>query len=155
MLFRSQAATDLVQSCGQGDGYSVVLMADNPVGLIEQPAYDKQGVIEELGEVQLQHAGGDLLATLDIVKKTLDLADQENPPLEQTSVYFLTDLGKTTWADSNRGRCQSQFEQIAERAEIVVWDVGQQVSDNLAITDLRQSDSIVTTARDVFFEADI
>lgn len=150
-----QAATDLVQSGGQGDGYSVVLMADNPVGLIEQPAYDKQGVIEELEEVQLQHAGGDLLATLEIVKKALDLADQEKPPLEQTSVYFLTDLGKTTWADSNRGRCQSEFEQIAERAEIVVWDVGQQVSDNLAITDLRQSDSIVTTARDVLFEADI
>ena len=123
--------------------------------MIEQPAYDKEAVIEELEEVQLQHAGGDLLATLDIVKKTLDLAAQEFPLLEQTSVYFLTDLGKTTWADSNRDRCQSLFEQIADRAEIVVWDVGQQVSDNLAITDLRQSDSIVTTVRDVLFEADI
>jgi hypothetical protein len=57
--------------------------------------------------------------------------------LDRSEVYFLTDLGKNSWASENLtadfGR---RVDELSQKATLVVLDLGQGVAENLAVTQL-------------------
>ena len=92
-----QIAIDAVENSRQGDGFTLVLMAEPPRVVVPEPAFDPQDVISELRALRPWHGGANLPASLAEVGKILDAAGRQHPRLTQSQVCFLTDLGETTW----------------------------------------------------------
>src|SRR5690606_12252571 len=90
-------AIEVVENARQGDGFTLVLMAEPPRVIIPDPAFDPQDVIAEIQALYPLHSGANLLASLAEVEKILDAAANDHPRLTQNKVCFLTDLGETTW----------------------------------------------------------
>ncbi len=155
-----QLAAQIVDESTQGDGFTLVLMSDPPRVIVGNPAFAASSFIEEIDSLQLPHAGGDLPATLAKVEEVLDEAERENPGLERSEVYFLTDLGRNSWLpELGEGQAavqlREQFGNLARRAALVVLDLGQSASENLAVTDLQAQQSYATTGQDVTFQAQV
>lgn len=154
-----ELAAQIVNESPQGDGFTLVLMSDPPSVVVGTPAFEPNDFIEEIDNLRLPHAGGDLAATLEKVEGILDSARREQPRLVREEVYFLTDLGRQTWLPDFAGaaaaaKFRERSARLGERtAAMVVIDLGQAGSENLAVTDLRTSESLATIARDVQFEA--
>src|SRR6185436_13547494 len=92
------------------------------------------------------------------------LADKSphNTPARK-EVYFFADLQARTWSrltkTANTADAKKQADigaavaSIAERASLVVVDLGQANASNLAVTSLSASDAVVTSGRDIGFNA--
>src|SRR5262245_47529406 len=52
-----ELAKQIVEASQQGDGFTLVLMAEPPRAVIAQPAFDPEDVLEELNNLELPHAG--------------------------------------------------------------------------------------------------
>ena len=75
-------------------------------------------------------------------------------------MYFLTDLGRTSWCARMAGqRAADEFrarsERLAKAASLVVLDLGQTDSENLAITQLGSLEPFATLSRFVTLEAEV
>jgi hypothetical protein len=152
-----QLAAQIVEESPQGDGFTLVLMSSPPRVIVGTPAFEPSSFIDEIEALQLPHAGGDLPATLAKVDEILQRARRENPALERSEVYFLTDLGRNSWMPEFDGGAaaadyRARVEQLAKEASLVVLDLGQQESENLAVTDLKPLQSYATTGRDATFQ---
>ncbi len=78
----------------------------------------------------------------------------------QSEVYFLSDLGRHGWApELGSPQAVSEFrdrsKRISEQARLVVIDLGQSGSDNLAVTDVQISEPYVLAGRDVNVKAQV
>ena len=176
-----QLAVQIVEESSQGDGFTLVLMGSPPTVIVGTPAVEARDFLEEIENLKQPHGGGDLPATLAKVEEILKKA--EGSGLVRKEVYFLTDLGRTTWlpdaGDESRrnsaepspaaatsettpsaapaadGDFRRRVEQLAGLASLVVIDLGQNSSENMAITSLRVADPFTTVARDVTFETQV
>ncbi len=156
-----ELAIQIVQESKQGDGFTLVLMSAPPTVVVGTPAFEPRDFTEEIESLALPHGGGNLPQTLVKVDEILSTARREHPRLTREEVYFLTDLGRTTWQPDFAGAAAAaEFRARSQRlsketAAFVVIDLGQVNSDNLAVTDLRATESFATVAREMTFEADI
>jgi hypothetical protein len=141
-------AIDLVKGANQGDGFSVVLLADPPQVVVPGPSFDRDRVIAELALLEAFDGLGDLQSTTDEVLTALEEATQRYPSLGRRRVCFFTDLETTTWRDVESLEVADRLETIAKSAAISMADVGDDSRANLAITRLRQDDAFVVTGRD-------
>ncbi len=175
---------DLVARSSQGDGFSLVLMstpARTVVGTpafvsddarralqeLQHPAGDTTAAeriagdddfLKELRDLRLPQGGGDLAGALDRVDEILAQSQREYPRLASTEVYFLTDLGRTSWtpaATSDAGHVRQRLVKLGKAARLAVADLGQENCDNLAITSLHATQPLFTTRTPVDFQAEV
>lgn len=152
-----ELAREIIADSRQGDAYSLVLMADPPSVVISGPAMEASAVSAELAGLKLSHGGADLPATLQKVSELLHSAAARN--LERKEVYFLTDLGRNTWAPERLAatgtRLQAQLDELAAEAALIVLDLGQPTAPNRAISDLRLADPYAVAGQPVNVEAQL
>lgn len=157
---------EIVESSGQGDAFTLVLMGEPPIAIVRRPSFSKSDFLAELESVIQPNAGGDLTATLRIVEDTLHRVRKEQPALEHHEVCFLTDLGQTTWHVSNSQSSATNapgvqsvdandatWSRLAKLAKLSVVDVGLEDVQNLAVTDVTARKSFTVVGRDSTFEA--
>lgn len=150
----------IVEQSSQGDGFTLVLLADPPRVVVGRPAFQPRDFLEEIENITLPHGGADLPATLAKVQEILAQARQEHKRLTREEVLILTDLGRNTWMpDLGGDDAVSEFRQrstrLGARTALMVVDLGQADSDNLAVTSLRLGETFATVSRDVSIEAEI
>lgn len=153
-------AARIVDESRQGDGFTLVLMASPPRVLVGTPAFEPRQILAEIEQLNYLDGGADLRATLDKVQKILDDARREQPRLAREEIYFLTDLGRTTWAPELDGKeAEEEFRrrsrQLAGSAAVVVADLGQKDAENAALVSLNAVEPYLTVAREVTLEAQV
>lgn len=152
-----QAVTEILDRSRQGDAFTLVLMASPPRVIVGSPAFSVPDFLLEVQSLKLQHTGADLAATLARVQEMVRSTAAESTRLEQHEVYFLTDLGRTTWeaAVSESGHARTQLGQLANDAALWLVDLGQAATENFAVAELRTSQPLLTTAMEIPIEATI
>jgi Aerotolerance regulator N-terminal/von Willebrand factor type A domain len=152
-----QLATQIVEESSQGDAFTLVLMGSPPAVIVGTPAVEPGDFLEEIENLKLPHGGADLPATLVHVERICQAAEPAG--LARTEVYFLTDLGRNTWVpelkDAAAADYRRRLERLSEQASLVVLDLGQSGSENLAVTAVASNDPFITTAREVTFTAEV
>src|SRR5882724_1666451 len=76
-----ELAKQFVADSHQGDGYTLVLMAEPPRVVISQPAFDRDDVRQEIDNLELSHGGASLPATLAELETILRHAAERQPRL--------------------------------------------------------------------------
>jgi len=153
-------ATSIVQQSRQGDGFSLILMADRPRTIVRGPVFDAGAVRQEIARLRRLDGGGDVLATLAQVEAMATESARAFPHLAHREVYWLTDLGATSWkvavpGDGNANPFRTQVARISAVARLNLIDVGQTETDNLSVTRLVPSDRLGTASAPVRLIADI
>lgn len=152
-----QLAAQIVGESAQGDAFSLLLMAAPPVVVVGTPAVEPAQVIEEIENLKLPHGGADLPATLAAIQRIVQAGDDAG--LQRKEVYFLTDLGRNTWLTDAKGGQAADFRQLltslSSQAAMLVVDLGQSGSENLAVTNLSSSEAFAATAREMNFSAQV
>ncbi|HZZ73047.1 MAG TPA: BatA domain-containing protein [Pirellulales bacterium] len=156
-----ELAAQIVAESAPGDGFTLLELADPPRVVVGTPSFERQDLTAEIKSLKLLQGGGDLPGTIEKVQETLDRARREQPKLARQEVYFLTDLGRNTWGpNAAAARSASALREHlqalkAANTPLVVIDLGQPHSENLAITDLRCLDPYFTVGRDLTLEATV
>jgi Mg-chelatase subunit ChlD len=154
-----QLAEQIVTESSQGDGFTLVLLADPPQVIVGTPSFAPADFLGEIAGLKVTAGGGDLAATLAKVEEVLAGARREYPRLAQAQVYFLTDLGRTSWAPDLNAAAVAEFRErsrrLGEAAAMTVIDLGQASAENLAIDELRLTDPIVTVGQEATLTGEI
>jgi hypothetical protein len=148
-------AAQVVEDSRQGDGFTLVLLADPPQTLISDPAFDPKDVLEELERLRLRHGGANLTMTLSEIEGVVQRGEEQPGRLTETTVCFFTDLGATTWEEVAAETCRQRISKLAEKATLVLFDVGQVETQNAAVTTLAVRDALITVGRNVTVEAEV
>jgi len=152
-----QLARQIVESSRQGDAHTLVLMADPPQAVVETPALDREEMLQEIDSLQMPHTTADLPSTTAMVHKIVDGARRENRHLTGHEVYFLTDLGRVGWkprlTDASLAEFQKRTKQLSQLASLVIIDLGQPETENIAVTELRTLETVHTPAQEISLEA--
>jgi hypothetical protein len=151
-----ELAAEIVEHSRQGDAFTLVLMATPPRVIVGTPSFSASDFLQEVQNLKLQHGGADLGATLAQIDELLETAARDHSRLVQSEIYFLTDLGRTTWESAtSAAAARAQINRLAERASLSLIDLGQPQAENLAITDLRSNQSLFTTTSEIDLEATV
>jgi hypothetical protein len=149
-----QYARQIVEDSPQGDGFALVLMAAPPVVVVGQPALEKNDFCEEIDNLKMPDGSGDLSATLAKVQEVVQTATNRN--LGRTEIYFLTDLGRTSWGVDQVGSdFRERVESLAKTASLTVLDLGQPSAENLAVTRLSLAEHYATIEREATLTATV
>jgi hypothetical protein len=152
-----QLAAQIVDESKQGDAFALILMAEPPQVVIGTPAMEVRSVQDEIEALQLTHGGGDLQATLAKLEQIL--ASPEADELPRKEVYFLTDLGRTTWLpDENPAAVaayRERVQRLAEQASLIAIDLGQDANENLAISSAVIKQPFVLTSQPASIELEV
>src|SRR5205085_11553152 len=128
-----QLASQIVDESNQGDAFALIVMAEPPQMIVGTPAMDRRSVQDEIENLHVTHGGGDLVATLAKIEQVL--ASSEAAEMPRREIYFLTDLGRTSWSPDNDRESATIFrqrvERLAERACLIPIDVVQDGSGKL------------------------
>jgi hypothetical protein len=157
-----QLAVEMVRASHPGDAFTVILMAASPKLIVASDAFDYAAIASQIEPLVQPQAGADLAGTLALVREALAHNGSHHIPARK-EVYFLTDLQARTWGGlvkpANAADIKeptdnmAALSQIAERASLVVVDLGQPHASNLAITKISSSAVIVTIGRDTGLDA--
>jgi hypothetical protein len=149
------AARKILATSRQGDGYSLLLMAEPTRTIIGDVAFDRDDVQQELDDLQVTHEGGSLVSALEAVERVVQSAVRQHPRLGNHRVCFLTDLGATTWDEVLTSDCRQRVAQLAQQATLQLVDVGNASSANLAVTRLASDNPLPVVNDRVVLEAEI
>ncbi|MCE5269045.1 MAG: BatA domain-containing protein [Planctomycetaceae bacterium] len=150
-----ELARRLVDEGSDGDAFTLVLMSALPRTIVGSGGVKPATILQEIDSMQCPHAGGNLPATVSAVRRLVAEVGRDNPRLTRHEVYFLTDLHRATWGqkllEPVRAEFLQQTRELAKAASLVVVDVGQPVTENLAITSVEATESPVTVGRAASF----
>lgn len=157
-----QLAAEMVRAGHPGEAFTVILMTASPKFVVGSSVFDHAAVAAQIEAIVQPQGSADLAGALALVQEALaDQASQSTPPHKE--VYFLTDLQARTWAElAKTAKVADQKKQsdiattvasIAERASLVLVDLGQSNASNLAVTNVTASAAMVTSGRDIGFNA--
>jgi Mg-chelatase subunit ChlD len=153
-----QQVIDQVEHVQAGDGFSVLLLKDNPTWLIGKPSQDGAKVKQELQTARAGHGNASVPAALNMIIAKLSEASARFPA---QAVYFITDMQRSTWQATLPSTAEGEetkrdpTEIIRDRALVAFVDVGKEDAGNLAVTDLSFSEPFVTTGTDVVVNASV
>ncbi|HEY2837942.1 MAG TPA: CARDB domain-containing protein, partial [Pirellulales bacterium] len=154
-----QLAEQIVDESSQGDAFTLVLLADPPQVIVGSPSFAPADFVKEIANLKLTHGGGDLAATLVRVEEILHSARREYPRLAQEQIFFLTDLGRTSWAPDLAKVALDEFRErsrrLGESASLTLIDLGQPNAENMAIEQLRIDEPLVTVGQPVSLSAEV
>jgi hypothetical protein len=138
-----ELAEKIVTDGGNGNGYSVVMMAAPPKRIVPEPSEDPRKVLNEIKNLRMTHGNADLAATLNTTANLLRASPEKFSAKE---VYFLTDMQRSNWLSSRPGDLSSALTTFADlKAKAVFVDVGKEGVSNLAITNLQITEPVATT----------
>jgi hypothetical protein len=155
-----ELAIRMVEESPQGDGFTLVLMSAPPRVVVRNPVFAARDFLPEIDRLRLPHTTADLPATLARVEEILVAARREHPRVNREEVYFLTDLGRVGWlVDPADAAARDEFLQrskrLAERAALVVIDLGQDGAENLAVTSLDTTEPFAVAGRAIHVQAEV
>lgn len=155
-----QLAQQIVEESPQGDAFTLVQFANPPQVIVGTPALSSDDIQAEIENLSLLHTSGDLPATVAQLEQLLTRAGRENPRLQQTEIYFLTDLGRSSWVPEFSGadaaeQFRLQTAKLSQQAAMRVIDLGAAGSENVAVTGLRMLDAVATVGSPVTIEVDL
>jgi hypothetical protein len=140
-------ADKIIRGSTGGDGLSVVLMSAPPRRIVPEPSEDLSKVAAEVQALKLPHGNADLAGTLATVEGLL----QSSPgKFSAKEVYFLTDMQQSTWISGGTvGQASSlshaMLQKIQAKARTIFVDVGDEHTNNVAVTSLTLGSSLATT----------
>ena len=145
-------ARQIVKDSPQGDAFTLVLMSSTPRVIVGRAALEPAAILHEIDDLELPDTTADLPAAIPAIGQLVENVAGDNRRLDRHEVYFLTDLQRTTWApqlsEAAHARFVEQTYELSQSASLFVIDLGQPSAANLAITDLRATDSLITVGRD-------
>lgn len=149
-----ELAARIVDESSQGDGFSLVLMADPARIVVDEPSLDPADFIAELQALRLPHTGGDLAGAAACVERLLAGAARRNPKLARQEVYLLSDLGRTSWDPQRLGakaaeQIQRRFAKLAKTAPLTLIDLGAEDAANLAVTGAAAAEAFAVRGRNI------
>ncbi|NQT37733.1 MAG: VWA domain-containing protein [Planctomycetes bacterium] len=150
-------AAEIVGSSEKGDGFTLVLMSSPPRVVIGTPVLDPRSFLRELADLRLPHTHADVPAALAEAETLVRTAQREAPGLTRHEVFFLSDLGQRGWDVGEAGaeKFRQDARRLAEQARVVVIDVGQDQTSNLAITDVRAVGQYALPGQNVTIQATV
>jgi uncharacterized membrane protein len=137
-----QLALKKIADNSAGDGYSVLLLKDNPVWLVGEFSQDARKVGREIEAIKPTHGNASLSAALSMVSSKLSEAKSRFPV---QAVYFFTDMQYSTWMSAaptdvrtdTDDKEKNPYLDIKKHATTVFVDCGpRQDSGNLAVTNV-------------------
>jgi hypothetical protein len=150
-----QAIRAAIKNSSQGDGYSLVLVADPPRVIIGEPAFDKDDLLEELASTNLTHGLGDLAATLAEVESLAANARKQHTRLVATNIVFYGDLEQTTWEPIVSEAAKSRLKKLSTTSTLTLVDLGVDDVRNSAIVNAEVREAPVTLDRDFTIQAEL
>ena len=150
-----EMAIQLVRDAQQGDGFSLVLMSEPPRVLIKGVVFDADSIARELAALEPLHLGANLSASLAEIQQVVQNAQSRHRRLQETKICFFTDLGRTTWDDVVARRTRAQLGSLADRATMVLFDVADGGEENLALTSVSSSETLVTVGTPLSIQAEV
>jgi hypothetical protein len=148
-------AARMIQESSQGDGFTLILLAEPNRVIIGEPAFDPQDVIDEIKALSVTHTGANLVAALSEIELVVNNARQQHPRLNSARVVFFSDLGKNSWEEAVRDDVRPVWERLSQIATLLMVDVGLAGRNNLAVTSLIANESLPTIERRIEFTAAI
>jgi len=141
-------ARQLVAGGQQGDGFSLVLMAEPPRIVIAQPTFDREDFAQELDDLRLTHAGASLAETLAEVESILRRAAERHPQFALHRVFIFTDMQQATWSEVNAAEMRSRLRRLESLAAFEIVDLGQPQEENIAVVDLQVDQPLLAAPGD-------
>jgi hypothetical protein len=146
-----QAEQFVTRHSGNGDGFSVILMASPARRIVGEPSDDPQKVLAELRALRATHGPADLAGTLASVAGLLESSPSKYALRE---VVFFTDLQRSGWIASRPGDLSAALQTFAQRqARAIFVDVGRDGVSNLAVTAVGIDEPVVTPSTRVAIQA--
>lgn len=150
-----QAIRKVASDAPQGDGFSLVLVADPPRVIIGEPAFAKDDLLQELDAIGPTHGLGDLVATLTEVDALATAARKQHTRLTATNVVFYGDLEETTWEPATSDAAKARLKKLAAAATLNLVDLGRDDVRNSAVLSAEVREAPVTLDRDFSIQAEI
>ncbi len=154
-----EISRQIVNDSLPGDVFTLVLMSAPPQVIVATPTSERSEIEHEIDILRLPQMPAHLPATIEAVRQLAETAQHDNPRLVETDVYFLTDLQRATWAPALSASASAEFsrqaEALSQMATVSVIDVGQPITENLAVTSLRAVDPLMIVGHSVRFEAQL
>ncbi|HEY1187560.1 MAG TPA: BatA domain-containing protein, partial [Gemmata sp.] len=133
-------AEQLIRDGRDGDGFTVLVLANPVQPIVPGPANDREKVIAELKKAAPTHGPGDHAAALATIADILTRSPRAYPRRQLT---FFTDLQKASWANAvpraENGTAEL-WQRIGSRADVAVVDAAGRDAENLALADLALAD---------------
>ena len=124
----------------ESNTFTLIGWAGQAENLLGRPTTKTSTVLAALGDLQLSQESADLPAVLKAILAAMDRAEVEMPHITAHQVVFCTDLGRPTWATDESQR--ELLKSVTKRAEVIIVNVVEGPSNNLAITDLKTDQAI-------------
>lgn len=155
-----EVAQEIVDYSSKGDGFTLLLMSDPPRTIVHTPAFERSEMGDEITNLQMPHGGADLPATMEKIEQILQAARRDVPKLSLEEVYFITDLGRSSWMPSVTGdealaEFRKRSRELGNQASLYVIDLGQDGAENLAVTNVRTREPFATVGQDVEIQAQV
>ncbi len=96
-----QRAVQIVEESPQGDGFTLILLANPPVVIVGSPAIEPRDFLEEIDNLKMTHGGADLAATLAKVEEVLRGGDAGRTDAERG---LFSDRSGAQYLDARAGQ---------------------------------------------------
>jgi hypothetical protein len=150
-----QAVRKAIGESPQGDGYSLVLIADPPRVIIGEPAFARNDLLQELDAIVPPHGLGDFAATLAEVESIAAAARKQHSRLAASNVVFYGDLEQTTWEAAASEAAKSRIKKLTAASTLHLMDLGSDDARNAAVVSAEVREAPVTLDRDFTIQAEI
>lgn len=152
-----ELARRIVEDSPHGDAFTLLLMSSPCRIVVGKPVLDRAEILREIDALQPTQVVADMPGALAAIEQLLPKVHQEYPRITQNEIYFITDLQRVSWwpdkIDINEFRRRTAA--LADKATIIILDVGQPAADNLAVTALGLSDPVAIAGRDATIQTSI
>ena len=142
-------ARKIVSSAKRGDAFNLVQITGSlPRIVVREPSYQRVEFLTEIENLQLTDEPGDLSGTLPAIGELLEKA----PQLKRKEIFFLSDFQRESWApDSDASRTQifEQLKALAEYAQLMLIDLGQDPAPNAAVTSFSSQEPLAIVNRPI------
>jgi hypothetical protein len=150
-----QYARELVENASQGDGFTILMLAEPPKVIVGQPAFDRSDLLQEIDALTLTHSAADLPATLAAAEAIVRETDERYPRLARRQVVFLTDLQRSTWEHAAAAEGRARLRRLAELATLSVVDLGGAADKNVTVTRFESQQPIATVGGTNTFQVEV
>ncbi|MHC4879069.1 MAG: BatA domain-containing protein [Planctomycetota bacterium] len=144
-----QVLRRLVADGRRGDAWNLVRTAGaEPLAIVGQPSFRPDSVLDEIDQLKVADAPGDLYQTLSSVLELTQLV----PELSRKEVVIVSDLQAQSWAPATELGQQKLSELVArltENARVAVINVGSASSPNAAVVGLTAGQGPVIAGRSI------
>lgn len=147
-------AGQFVRRAQGGDGFSLILLASPPKVIVAGPANDPTRLVREIEELRPTHGRPDLAQTLQAVENAIN---RQPSRFARRAVYFLTDLQRSQWSTTATASPSwvESWQRLHAVADVAMVDVGDGVTDNVAVQGLSVDDTFITAGSQVALTATV